>query len=60
MEYIVVDFEWNQSSYGKGTGKKNLPFEIIEIGAVKLDEDRHIIDTFEAVIHPKFIKNYII
>ena len=56
MEYIVVDFEWNQSSYGKGTGKKNLPFEIIEIGAVKLDEDRHIIDTFEAVIHPKVYK----
>lgn len=56
MDYIVVDFEWNQSPYGKGTGKKKLPFEIIEIGAVKLDEDRNIIDTFEAVIQPKVYK----
>ncbi len=56
MEYIVVDFEWNQSPYGKGTGKKKLPFEIIEIGAVKLGENRTIIDTFEAVIQPKVYK----
>ncbi|MBB5264065.1 inhibitor of KinA sporulation pathway (predicted exonuclease) [Catenibacillus scindens] len=56
MEYIVVDFEWNQSPYGKGTGKKTLPFEIIEIGAVKLDEKRNIIDTFDAVIQPKVYK----
>lgn len=53
MDYIVVDFEWNQSPYGKGTGKKKLPFEIIEIGAIKLDENREIIDTFDAVIQPK-------
>ena len=56
MEYIVVDFEWNQSPYGKGTGKKKLPFEIIEIGAVKLDENRNVVDTFEAVIHPRVYK----
>lgn len=56
MEYIVVDFEWNQSPYGKGTGKKKLPFEIIEIGAVKLDENRQIVETFDAVIQPKVYK----
>ena len=33
MKYVVVDFEWNQSPYGKNTSNKRLPFEIIEIGA---------------------------
>ena len=56
MEYIVVDFEWNQSPYGKGTGNKRLPFEIIEIGAVKLDEDRQFVESFSAVIRPKVYK----
>ena len=36
MNYIVVDFEWNQTSYGKGSENRKIPFEIIEIGAVKL------------------------
>lgn len=56
MDYIVVDFEWNQSPYGRGTGKKKLPFEIIEIGAVKLDENRQVVDTFSAVVQPKVYK----
>ena len=53
MEYIVVDFEWNQSPYGKSASNKRLPFEIIEIGAVKLDEDGREIDRFSEVIKPK-------
>lgn len=53
MDYIVVDFEWNQSPYGKGTGNKRLPFEIIEIGAVKLDENRQYVESFSEVIRPK-------
>ena len=40
MNYIVFDLEWNQCPYGKGKENKRLPFEIIEIGAVKLNEDR--------------------
>lgn len=56
MDYIVVDFEWNQSSYGKGSEKKKLPFEIIEIGAVKLDENRQVLDTFDVLIRPKVYK----
>ena len=43
MDYIVVDFEWNQSAYGKGSTNKKLPFEIIEIGAVKLNEKRQFV-----------------
>lgn len=56
MNYIVVDFEWNQSPYGKNTSNKKLPFEIIEIGAIKLNEDGQIIDRFEEVIKPKVYK----
>lgn len=53
MEYVVVDFEWNQSPYGKNASNKHLPFEIIEIGAVKLDEKGQEIDRFNEVIKPK-------
>jgi len=56
MDYIVVDFEWNQSPYGKGTSKKHLPFEIIEIGAIKLDDKRQYVESFSVVIKPKVYK----
>ena len=46
MNYIVLDLEWNQCPYGKGRENKKLPFEIIEIGAVKLNEKREIVDSF--------------
>lgn len=51
MNYIVMDLEWNQ---GKETDqeKKKIPFEIIEIGAVKLDESRRFVETFQRVIKP--------
>ena len=39
MKYIVFDLEWNQSPSGKEGAVESLPFEIIEIGAVKLDEN---------------------
>jgi len=47
LEYIVLDLEWNQGKYAK-----ELTFEIIEIGAVKLDEKRNVIDTFHRIIRP--------
>ena len=56
MDYIVVDFEWNQTPYGKGTGNRKIPFEIIEIGAVKLDGEGCFVDSFSAVIRPKIYK----
>lgn len=52
MNYIVFDLEWNQCPYGKERENKRLPFEIIEIGAVKLDENRNIIDSFQEIIKP--------
>ena len=42
MNYIVLDLEWNQSNTGKEPQVKELPFEIIDIGAVKLDDGRRI------------------
>ena len=53
MNYIVLDLEWNQCPEGKGKENKELPFEIIEIGAVKLDADRKYMDSFHALIAPQ-------
>ena len=51
MNYIVLDLEWNQ---GQRTDVKDVPtFEIIEIGAVKLDKQFHIIDTYQSLIRPQ-------
>ena len=45
MNIIVLDLEWNQNSLGKKERNNDLPiFEIIEIGAVKLDKEYKIID----------------
>ena len=51
--YIVFDLEWNQSPEGKGNSIENLPFEIIEIGAVKLDSHLQLISEFHRLIAPQ-------
>ncbi|MGN0203221.1 MAG: exonuclease domain-containing protein [Coprococcus sp.] len=56
MNYVVVDFEWNQSAYGKGSENRKMPFEIIEIGAVMLNEQLQEIDRFSETIRPKVYK----
>lgn len=56
MNYIVLDLEWNQCPYGKDYTIKELPFEIIEIGAVKLDEKLNILGEFHRIIKPKKYK----
>ncbi len=56
MNYIVFDLEWNQSPGGKKFSESRLPFEIIEIGAVKLNEQKEIVDTFHRLIRPKVYK----
>ncbi|MDC7289132.1 exonuclease domain-containing protein [Blautia schinkii] len=53
MNYIVFDLEWNQSPDGKRYENSKLPFEIIEIGAVKLNEKKEIIDSFHRLIKPQ-------
>jgi hypothetical protein len=42
MNYIVFDLEWNQNPSGKKTRNDRLPFEIIEIGAVKVNSKKEI------------------
>ncbi len=50
MNYIDFDLEWNQCPYGKERENRRLPFEILEIGAVKLDENKTIVDSFQEII----------
>lgn len=51
--FIVLDLEWNQSSHGKDGAMDRLPFEIIEIGAVKLNASLQIISEFHRLIKPR-------
>ena len=56
MNYIVLDLEWNQSPNGKDDSVLHLPCEIIEIGAVKLDEKMRQIGEFHRLIRPQVYK----
>lgn len=56
MNYIIIDLEWNQCPVGEQE-IEDLPFEIIEIGAVKLDENRKFLDKFHEIIYPNVYKN---
>lgn len=52
MNYIVLDLEWNQSSTFEGS-VPGMPFEIVEIGAVKLSSDRKMISEFSRLVKPQ-------
>lgn len=52
MNYIVIDLEWNQCPQGKEKENKKIPFEIIELGAVKLNEDLQMVDEFSQLVKP--------
>lgn len=53
MHYIVFDLEWNQSPAGKKGSEEHLPFEIIEIGAIKLNEKKEAVDHFHRLVKPQ-------
>ncbi len=53
MNYIIMDLEWN-NAYMKST--KKFINEIIEIGAVKLNGQLEIIDTYSELIKPAVSK----
>ena len=61
MNYIVLDMEWNQPWPGSPSARKVLPVairgEIIQIGAVRLTEDRQIGDEFQVLIKPKYYRH---
>lgn len=52
MNYIVFDLEWNQCPDGKQHENPALPFEILEIGAIKLNKEKEIIDRFHEYVRP--------
>lgn len=53
MQYVVMDLEWN-TAYSKKL--RSFFNEVIEIGAVKLDENFNIIDTMSTIIRPQIGK----
>jgi len=59
MNYIIFDLEFNQSYNStkkkpiiQNVSNKECPFEIIQIGAVKLDENLELIDKMDKLIKP--------
>lgn len=50
MNYIVFDLEWNQ---GTERSPDKPSFEIIEIGAVKLDEQFRLVEEYQSLIKPQ-------
>lgn len=52
MNYIVFDLEWNQGGEFEEQLLDTIPFEVIEIGAVKLDQNMKVIDRFQRLIKP--------
>ncbi|MBQ7121077.1 MAG: exonuclease domain-containing protein [Clostridia bacterium] len=53
MQFIIMDLEWNNTYAKKANGYIN---EIIEIGAVKLDDDLETVDTFSCIIRSQIGK----
>lgn len=53
-DYIILDLEWNQGYPGREN--PSLPFEVIEIGAVKLNPDKEITDRFDSLVRPGVYK----
>ena len=60
MEYVVFDLEFNQGfdkTLNKTVSNERCPFEIIQIGAIKLDSHFNIIDTFNSYVKPQLYKS---
>lgn len=53
MNYIVLDLEWNQSNTGKEAQCEAMPFEIIEMGAIKLNNELEPVGEFSRLIKPQ-------
>ena len=53
MFYVIMDLEWN-NSYNKY--RKSFVNEILEIGAVMVNDELEVIDTFSVIIRSQLIK----
>lgn len=60
MNYVVIDLEWNQATSSKSSVFHRLPIhlhgEIIQIGAVKLDENFKRISEFKCDVKPVYFR----
>ena len=60
MNYVVVDLEWNQAMNSQASVVNKLPIrlrgEIIEIGAVKLNDDMTPGEEFTVDVKPVYFK----
>lgn len=58
MNYIILDMEWNQAKSPGGVVRKPifLNGEVIQIGAVKLNEKFEMTDKIKIAIKPKYYK----
>ena len=60
MNYIVMDLEWNQAMSSKSSVFNKLPIhlrgEIIEIGAVRLNEDLSVGEEFTIDVRPVYFR----
>ncbi|MGL6105951.1 exonuclease domain-containing protein [Romboutsia sp.] len=60
MEYIVFDLEFNQGfdkALNKTVSNERCPFEIIQLGAIKLDSNFNIVDIFNSYVKPEIYKD---
>lgn len=61
MHYIVIDLEWNQTYHEKAVATQKelsirLRGEVIQIGAVKLDESLALVGSYRITVKPRFYK----
>ncbi|MBQ8719416.1 MAG: exonuclease domain-containing protein [Clostridia bacterium] len=61
MYYITLDLEWNQAYAQKALAvqkqlSSRLRGEVIQIGAVKLDEDMNPCGSYQIIVKPKYFK----
>jgi len=60
MSYIVLDLEWNQAMNSKAAVFNRLPIhlggEIIQIGAVRLDENQRPAEEYQADVRPVYFR----
>ncbi len=56
MKYIVLDMEWNRPTHRKSMRRDGIALsgDIIQIGAVKTDENLQAIDTFSILVKPTY------
>jgi len=60
MSYIVIDLEWNQAMSAKSSVYNHLPIhlrgEIIQIGAVRMNDDFTPGDEFQCDVRPVWFR----